>query len=544
MTLSSAVPRRPRSTVVALCGAAIVSYVVATGIVLSTGDGGSALWLIPAVVVLAAVALLVMLFRDWARENRARRDEYELLRARYHAQADVHDRFLTYMEKINQDDMLPELPVRPDDPEVQEEFDRYMGIIVRVRELYAAQRSAVHASVVSLTRKIQTTAHRVQEEAGRMISRHPNDPDVLETSMRVDHAAAQQARYAQSVSTLCGEWPGQQWHDPLAVSDVVRGAAGRITAYQRVELSGDPGVAVAPRVVEPLIHLVAELLGNAAQSSPPTTNVLVTLRHVQRGAVIEVDDCGVGMDERRLEGAREIVSGKREIDLFSLGELPQTGFPAVGAYVRRYGFRVDLAESVYGGVRATVLVPSELTEPLPPDGAVTGGSQLPLARRSSTSATMPSVPAVPSTPSAAEPPATGSSAAEAAAPEPAAAGPAAAGPNAAETRRDRTVPMAGSKRGTIDQSDRDDKTDHPTPHRAAENGGAHDTQLPRRRSRRGEAAPEPPRPGGEAPRGTQPTAEQAAQWMGAFLRTDLPDSRGRSDAAGTGPHPDVYNPEE
>ncbi|WP_083935905.1 ATP-binding protein [Saccharomonospora halophila] len=539
MTLSSAVPRRPGSTVVALCGAAIVSYVVATGIVLSTGDRGSALWLIPAVVVLAAVALPVLLFRALARENRARRDEYEQLRARYHAQVDVHDRFLTYMEEINEDNMLPELPDRPDDPEVEQEFDRYMAIIVRVREVYAGQRSAVHASVVSLTRKLQTTAHRVQEEAGRMISRHPNDPDVLETSMRVDHAAAQQARYAQSVSTLCGEWPGQQWHDPLAVSDVVRGAAGRITAYQRVELSGDPGVAVAPRVVEPLIHLIAELLGNAAQSSPPTTNVLVTLRHVQRGAVIEVDDCGVGMDERRLEGAREIVSGKREIDLFSLGELPQTGFAAVGAYVRRYGFRVDLAESVYGGVRATVLVPSELTEPLPPDGAVTGGSQLPLARRSSTSATMPSVPAVPSTPSAAEPSSAGPSA-----PGPATTGTAATEPAAVETPRDRTAPMAGSKRGTIDHSDRDENIGHPTPHRAAENGGAHDTPLPRRRSRRGEAAPEPPRPGGEAPRGTQPTAEQAAQWMGAFLRTDLPDSRGRSDAAGTGPHPDVYNPEE
>ncbi|WP_332253277.1 ATP-binding protein, partial [Saccharomonospora saliphila] len=364
-----------------------------TSVVLFLQVGGGAFWLIPGLVALAAVGLLMWVS---AREVRARLDDYSRLRTQFDAHSYVHHRFLALMEQVDDDDMLPELPERPADPAAQQEFDRYMDVMVRVRELYQAQRSAVHASMVSLARKVQTTAHRVQEEAGRMVSRHPNDADVLETSMRIDHAAAQQARYAQSVSTLCGEWPGQQWHDPLAVADVVRGAAGRITAYQRVELSGDPGVAVSPRVVEPLIHLVAELLANAAQSSPPTTNVLVTLRHVQRGAVIEVDDCGVGMDDRRLEQARAVVSGQKAIDLYNLGELPQTGFAAVGTYVRRYGFRVDLAESVYGGVRATVLVPSELTEAVPPEGSVAGG-QLPLARHSSGS-TMPSVAAVPPTP--------------------------------------------------------------------------------------------------------------------------------------------------
>jgi len=145
------------------------------------------------------------------------------------------------------------------------------------------------------------------------------------------------------MAVLCGEWPGQQWPEPLPLVDVVRAAAGRIIAYRRIEVAGDPDIAAAAPVVEPLIHLVAELLANATQSSPPATSVPVTIRSVQRGAVIEVHDCGVGLDDHRLTQAREIASGTRLIGLDELGEFPQTGLAVVGQYARRHGFRVDVS---------------------------------------------------------------------------------------------------------------------------------------------------------------------------------------------------------
>ena len=221
-------------------------------------------------------------------------------------------------------------------------------------------------AVVTLARRVQASAHRIQEEATRMAARH-SAPDVLASSMQVDHAAAQQARHAQSLAVLCGEWPGQQWPQPLSLVDVVRAAAGRIVAYPRVKVSGEPDVAVTASAVEPLIHLIAELLANATQSSPPTTQVAVTVRTVQRGAVIEMDDGGVGMEEHRLEQARLIISGRQPLTLGDLGEVPRTGMAVVGRYVRRHGFRVDLAPSPYGGVRAVVLVPAEIVETLEPD---------------------------------------------------------------------------------------------------------------------------------------------------------------------------------
>ena len=228
------------------------------------------------------------------------------------------------------------------------------------------QLESVRAAMVALSRRVQASAHRLQEEATLMAERHPGDADVLEVSMRVDHAAAQQARHAQSMAVLSGEWPGQQWPDPLPLVDVVRAAAGRIIAYQRVQVAGDPDIAAAAAVVEPLIHLTAELLANATQSSPPTTEVPVTVRAVQRGAVIEIHDCGVGLDEHQLARARDIAAGTRVVGLGGLGEFPQTGLPVVGQYARRHGFRVDLSESVYGGVRAVVGIPAESVETVAP----------------------------------------------------------------------------------------------------------------------------------------------------------------------------------
>lgn len=225
----------------------------------------------------------------------------------------------------------------------------------------------MRVAVLSLSRKVQASAHRIQEESTRMVAKFPAEPDVLEAGMRVDHAAAQQARLAQSIATLCGEQPGQHWRDPLPIADIVRGAAGRITAYRRVRVEGDPPVAVQGAYVEPLIHLVAELLANATQSSPPATEVLVTIRSVRRGAALEIDDAGVGMDETNLAWMREIASGTRQVRLPDLGEIPQTGLAVVGTYVRRHGFRVDLTESVHGGLRVAVLVPEAMVTPMSAD---------------------------------------------------------------------------------------------------------------------------------------------------------------------------------
>ena len=322
-----------------------------------------------AVVVAAAAAVLT--------RRRVARDRAELeRRSRAQHQAETRaDEWSRVVESVLQEQLpayltnkpAPSLPKLWEGSPAQLALDEAVATLRLLRERRDA---AVEVSVRALGRKVQASAHRIQEEAARMVQRHPTDADILATSMRVDHAAAQQARQASGLATLSGQAPGQLWNDPLPLPDVVRAAAGRITAFRRVDVSGDPALAVTPGVAEPLIHLVAELLANATQSSPPSTQVVVVLRQVQRGAVIEIDDGGVGLDPKRLADVREIAAGRTVVGLADLGEIPQMGLAIVGTYARKYGFRVDLSESVYGGLRAVVLVPSDLTETVLPAPAL------------------------------------------------------------------------------------------------------------------------------------------------------------------------------
>ncbi|MFB6597939.1 MULTISPECIES: ATP-binding protein [Streptomyces diastaticus group] len=253
-------------------------------------------------------------------------------------------------------------------PAVPDLLDRLLAEVSREA---ADQAESQRLSLVELASRVQTSAHRIQATVTGLAERFPGNADLLEATMQVDHAATQQARHAQSLKVLCGEWPGQQWQKPLALVDVVRAASGRVVAYRRVTVSGEPDVGVHASVVEPLIHLVAELLANATEYSPPRTSVLVTVRTVQRGAVVEVDDGGLGLDEYRLGHAREIVSGRRLLGVGEVGEIPQTGFAVVGRFAHRHGFQVDLGPSPYGGVRAVVLVPLDVLESLEPAGTRT-----------------------------------------------------------------------------------------------------------------------------------------------------------------------------
>ncbi|MEU7860918.1 ATP-binding protein [Nonomuraea sp. NPDC049141] len=348
------------------------------------------------------------------------------------------------------------------------------------------RQESLRLALLALARRVQTSAHRIQENVSVMAERHPGNPDVLETSMQVDHAAAQQGRHAQSLAVLCGEWPGQQWPNPLALVDVVRAAASRIVAYKRVEVSGDPDTAVAAHVVEPLIHLVAELLANATQSSPPATTVLVAVRNVQRGAVIEIDDGGVGMDDHHLEQAREIVSGRRPVDVGEVGEIPQTGLAVIGHYVRRHGFLADLLPSPYGGVRAVVLVTSSIVETLEP-------AQAPPRARPPRHEAQPIDPA-----------------------------------------QDHLVQdHFAQEHPTLDDPEPDTSGEHAAGTGGTASGTTEGTAggaLPRRRSRRGEASSDATDPGGARSAAAErpATPEQAGEWMAAFFDHD----------PGTGEHDD------
>ncbi|MFD0570836.1 ATP-binding protein [Kitasatospora gansuensis] len=227
--------------------------------------------------------------------------------------------------------------------------------------------SSTQRAFLSVARRILVMAHDQQAGLDEMERTH-DDPELLEGLLRADHAAAQQARLAQTLAVLCGARAGRHWPEPVALEDVVRGAQSRILPFQRVVISSRTETAVVGAAAEALIHAVAELLDNATRYSPPSTQVFVTLMPVHNGAVIEIDDAGVGMPEHAIQKAAAALAGGSELEVSRLGEVPQLGLAAVGRLAEQYGFRVTLssAPSPYGGVRVVVLLPTALlTEPLP-----------------------------------------------------------------------------------------------------------------------------------------------------------------------------------
>ncbi|WP_329456012.1 ATP-binding protein [Streptomyces sp. NBC_01497] len=215
------------------------------------------------------------------------------------------------------------------------------------------------AVVSTVTRSMQALLNDTTNAIDAMLERH-DDPGVLADATAIDHASNQLVRRTQIINVLTGSWPGRQRRSsPLL--DVVRGGVSKIRDYDRIKITGAPSYRVVSQAVEPVVLAVAELLDNAARHSEPGSDVQVWFVQGHNGVTVMIDDSGVGLTREVREQARAQLSGDEEVRLTRMGSRPKFGFPAVGVLARRYGFRVSVdQESIYGGVRAGVFLPSAL----------------------------------------------------------------------------------------------------------------------------------------------------------------------------------------
>lgn len=222
-------------------------------------------------------------------------------------------------------------------------------------------RDSAQRAFVNISRRVQAIVHQQAHEMREMEDRHGRNPDVFGDLLRLDHGNALIGRLADSISVLGGSRPGRQWSRAVTLYSVLRGGMSRIIDYQRVELHSVTEVAVVGPIVEPLIHILAELLDNATRYSPPHTRVHLTAVEVQSGVAVEIEDGGLGMsDEARRRAERVLAQAQAGIDLNDIGETPRLGLAVVGRLAQAYGFQVSLRSSAYGGVRAVVVVPQHL----------------------------------------------------------------------------------------------------------------------------------------------------------------------------------------
>ncbi|MGK8558719.1 ATP-binding protein [Nocardia gipuzkoensis] len=149
---------------------------------------------------------------------------------------------------------------------------------------------------------------------------------------------------------------------------ILRGAMGRVAGYQRVRLRAVADIAVSGHAAEGVMHALAELLDNACNFSPPTTEVHVYAAEVPAGVVITIEDSGLVMSESALRRAEAAVSTTGRggagpgsgVDLSSLTGT-RLGLAVVGNLARKHGLTVSYRPSAIGGTAVVVVVPRELT---------------------------------------------------------------------------------------------------------------------------------------------------------------------------------------
>lgn len=221
-------------------------------------------------------------------------------------------------------------------------------------------RSAAMSACANAAGRVQALATSMLADLREMEDRH--DEDVLGDLLKLDHSTAQAGRLADSIAVLTGARSGRRWTKPIVMESILRGAVGRISAYQRVQIHSTCMSAVVGYAAEGVMHALAEILDNATKFSPPSEQVHVYVEEVQAGVVVTVEDGGLVMGDMALARAQRAVSAG-SLDLTELSGT-RLGLAVVGSLAGKYGLTVSFRPSSRGGTGVVVMVPHQLvTEP-------------------------------------------------------------------------------------------------------------------------------------------------------------------------------------
>ncbi|MER7180919.1 ATP-binding protein, partial [Streptomyces hyaluromycini] len=257
-------------------------------------------------------------------------------------------------------DVRAEAPPGPPAEDETGQVAEALGTVHRAALRAAVERAELASGIsgvfVNLARRSQILVHRQLSLLDSM-ERRSDDPGELSDLFRLDHLTTRMRRHAESLIILSGAAPGRAWRMPVSLTNVVRAAVSEVEDYARVEVRQLPEAAVIGAAVADLTHLLAEVVENAAQFSPPHTRVRIIGEPVGNGYALEVEDRGLGMGPETLAEANRRIEQSEALDLFDSDRL---GLFVVSRLAARHGIKVHLRTSPYGGTTAVVLLPKAL----------------------------------------------------------------------------------------------------------------------------------------------------------------------------------------
>jgi signal transduction histidine kinase len=251
--------------------------------------------------------------------------------------------------------------------QVARAFDAVHGQAVRLAADQAALQAGVSAMFVNLSRRSQALVER-QLQLIEQLESNEQDADQLSNLFQLDHLATRMRRNSENLLVLAGTDLAKRNVAPVPMVDVLRAAVSEVESYQRIVVQTPPTATVAGRAASDVVHLLAELLDNATNFSPPDSQVVMSTARTSDGMiVVEIADRGVGMAEHELGDANHRLSGPSSVDVSASRRM---GLFVVGRLAARHGIGVRLstssAGSQGGGLTASVTVPPHLIPSIEP----------------------------------------------------------------------------------------------------------------------------------------------------------------------------------
>jgi len=319
------------------------------------------------VVLALAVGLSLLVARSMLRPLR-------LLKAT--AEEVAHTRLPGVVEKLQRSEPIDldvearsiGVSARDEIGQVARAFDTVHSVAVRVAAEQAALRRGVSDLFLHLGRRLQALVYR-QLELLEQLERTEVDARQLRSLFQLDHLATRMRRNADNLLVLSGAEPARRWTEPIPLIGVIRAASAEIEDFSRILVLPMVDARIVGQNVSDVVHLLAELIENAATFSPPGTRVQVTGEPTPHGFLVEIEDRGIGMSDDDLAEINEQLGSPPAVDFAGA---PRLGFDVVARLAARHGIKVRLRRSWFGGVTALVLLPpSLLSEPLAERGPPT-----------------------------------------------------------------------------------------------------------------------------------------------------------------------------
>jgi signal transduction histidine kinase len=229
--------------------------------------------------------------------------------------------------------------------------------VVREIGVSERQRSAAMATCANAAGRVQAMATSMLADLREMEGRHAEN--VLGDLLKLDHSTAQTGRLADSIAVLTGARSGRRWTKPIVMESILRGALGRIQAYQRIQIHSSSTAAVVGYAAEDVMHALAELMDNATRFSAPSEEVHVYVEELHTGVVVTIEDGGLGMKPQALARAEAAVSTTEPLDLAKVSGT-RLGLAVVGSLARKHKLQVYFRPSSRGGTGVVVRIPQQL----------------------------------------------------------------------------------------------------------------------------------------------------------------------------------------